>query len=164
MTTEAQQLSPKASQPVRESENGVLEDPMSKKRPCRFCRRWFRPDPRLGVRQYACSRPECQRERHRRNCVDYRRRDPDFARREERVRSHVVKVTSVPGTDERIDWDEVRSFLGTDAMVILQESGRDTVRRLRDSTGAESRVVAGRSGKVSQSDLRDSIDSDRTPP
>ncbi len=30
------------------------------KRPCRFCRRWFLVDPRLGERQLSCSAPECQ--------------------------------------------------------------------------------------------------------
>ena len=33
------------------------------KRPCRFCRRWFEPDVRLGDRQVACRAKECQRQR-----------------------------------------------------------------------------------------------------
>ena len=31
------------------------------KRPCRLCRRWFRPDPRVGVRQRACRNPPAKR-------------------------------------------------------------------------------------------------------
>ena len=38
-----------------------------RKRPCRFCRRWFQPDPRLGSRQYACSREACQARRQKAN-------------------------------------------------------------------------------------------------
>lgn len=34
-----------------------------RKRPCRFCRRWFLPNARLGDRQYACSEPSCQARR-----------------------------------------------------------------------------------------------------
>lgn len=34
---------------------------------CRFCRRLFSPDPRVGSRQVACSDPECQRERKKAN-------------------------------------------------------------------------------------------------
>lgn len=56
-----------------------------RKRPCRICRRWFDPHPRVGDRQRVCSKPECQRERHRRWCEDSRRKSPD-AGREERLR------------------------------------------------------------------------------
>ena len=51
---------------------------MARKRPCRICRCWFLPHPRAGPRQQVCSRPECQRERHRRACADWRRRNPDY--------------------------------------------------------------------------------------
>ncbi len=34
--------------------------PEARKRPCSICRRWFRPDPRVGDRQHACTKPECQ--------------------------------------------------------------------------------------------------------
>lgn len=62
---------------------------MARKRPCRICRRWFRPDPRVGERQRACSRPECQRERRRRDQASWRARNPDYRTRrvlEERAR------------------------------------------------------------------------------
>ena len=32
----------------------------ARERPCRFCGTAFRPDPRVGDRQYACSTPACQ--------------------------------------------------------------------------------------------------------
>ena len=34
--------------------------PEARKRPCTICRRWFRPNPRVGSRQRACGNPECQ--------------------------------------------------------------------------------------------------------
>jgi len=34
-----------------------------RKRPCRFCHRWFYPDARVGDRQRACSSPQCQGKR-----------------------------------------------------------------------------------------------------
>ncbi len=49
-----------------------------RKRPCRFCRRWFRPDPRLGTRQYACSSPECQRHRQDANQTSWISREPNY--------------------------------------------------------------------------------------
>lgn len=34
------------------------------KRPCRICKKWFFPNPRLGDRQKTCGTPECQRQWH----------------------------------------------------------------------------------------------------
>lgn len=42
---------------------------------CRFCHELFRPDPRLGPRQYACGQPACQQQRHAANCRTWRRRN-----------------------------------------------------------------------------------------
>lgn len=43
-----------------------------RRRPCEICGELFRPNPKVGERQYVCSKPECQRERHRRNCQKWR--------------------------------------------------------------------------------------------
>ena len=53
---------------------------MRKKRPCSECRRWFRPDPRVGCRQKTCGEQECQASRHRRKRADWRARNPDYDR------------------------------------------------------------------------------------
>src|SRR6056297_2132233 len=50
----------------------------SRKRPCRICKRWFLPDPRVKERQKTCGRPECQREWHRRKCAEWYRSNPDY--------------------------------------------------------------------------------------
>ena len=41
------------------------------KRPCRICRRWFAPDPRLKDRQKTCGDTACMREWHRRKCKQW---------------------------------------------------------------------------------------------
>lgn len=61
---------------------------MVRRRPCRICRRWFDPHPRVGERQRVCSDPSCQRERHRRSCEESRRKKPG-GRREERLRGRL---------------------------------------------------------------------------
>ena len=43
-----------------------------RRRRCEVCGHLFRPNPKVGNRQYVCSKPECQRERHRRNCRAWR--------------------------------------------------------------------------------------------
>ncbi len=47
---------------------------------CPFCHELFRPDPRLGARQWACGAPTCQRRRHAQNCCAWRRRNRAIAR------------------------------------------------------------------------------------
>lgn len=52
----------------------------SRKRPCRICKRWFLPDPRLKQRQKTCGQPACQREWHRKKCAEWYRKNPDYFR------------------------------------------------------------------------------------
>jgi len=46
-----------------------------KKRPCRVCRKWFTPNPRLGDRQQTCGAKACQRKWHARKCAEWNRRN-----------------------------------------------------------------------------------------
>jgi hypothetical protein len=45
-----------------------------RKRPCRICRRWFRPHARVGERQKTCGAPDCQRKWHAKKCAEWNRR------------------------------------------------------------------------------------------
>lgn len=49
-----------------------------KKRPCKICRRWFPPHPRLKERQKTCGDPQCQREWHRRQCARWNEANVDY--------------------------------------------------------------------------------------
>ncbi len=51
-----------------------------KKRPCRICRRWFMPNPRLKERQRTCGDPQCKREWHRKKCKEWNKNNPDYFR------------------------------------------------------------------------------------
>ena len=50
----------------------------SRKRPCRICKRWFLPDPRLKDRQKTCGELHCQRKWHRRKCAEWNKRNSDY--------------------------------------------------------------------------------------
>jgi hypothetical protein len=47
-------------------------------KPCRICRRWFQPDPRVGGRQHACSQPDCQTARRQKTQASWRDRNPGY--------------------------------------------------------------------------------------
>ena len=45
---------------------------------CQFCGDEFIPHPKVGTRQIACTKPECQRTRKRENLKRFYRSDPDY--------------------------------------------------------------------------------------
>ena len=47
---------------------------------CPFCQTLLQAHPRLGVRQWACADPTCQRQRHAVNCRQWRRRNRAITR------------------------------------------------------------------------------------
>src|ERR1700691_5907265 len=51
---------------------------MPRKRPCRMCRRWFQPDPRVGDRQHVCSSEACQASRRKQTQASWRSHNPDY--------------------------------------------------------------------------------------
>jgi len=51
-----------------------------RKRPCRICRRWFLPDPRLKGRQMTCGDAHCKRQWHRKKCQEWNRKNSDYFR------------------------------------------------------------------------------------
>ena len=50
------------------------------KRPCRICRRWFTPNPKLKDRQKTCGDALCKREWHRKKCSEWNRKNADYFR------------------------------------------------------------------------------------
>ena len=93
------------------------ESSMLRKRPCCVCRKWFRPDPRVGERQRACSDKACQQERHRRACAAWRKREAPGAR-EDRLRA---RLKSEEGG---LDREVLRDVMGTQGAVVLEETVR----------------------------------------
>jgi len=85
----------------------------ARKRPCCICRRWFRPDPRIGSRQRACGRPECQVARRKKKQKAWRERNPDYfiARRiQDRSRQdRPPEPLRLPIPLSRLPWDIAQS-------------------------------------------------------
>ena len=49
-----------------------------RKRPCRICKRWFLPNPRLKGRQKTCGDHQCQKQWHRKKCKEWNRKNADY--------------------------------------------------------------------------------------
>lgn len=112
---------------------------MVRKRPCKICHHWFQPDPRIGDRQHACSKPECQSSRRRKKQAAWRAANADYfyARR---VTERGAQVTSPSGGSDgvgapppplrmprpldRLPWDLAQSQFGVQGADLLGIFGR----------------------------------------
>ena len=110
---------------------------MARPRCCRSCRKWFRPHPKDVDRQEYCSDPACQRERHRRACADWRRRNPHYDR-QDRVRERLVKDAPPDRIDplRGIDWEAARDEVGVEVASLVEEAGKLIFQWARDDIPA----------------------------
>ena len=133
---------------------------MVRTRPCRICRRWFRPHPRAGDRQRVCSDVECQRERHRRSCRTWRDRERAPARREQletRIRQEPADRSGVGPISGRLRWDGVRDAVGPEALEIVEILIGVVEDGVRDAVAAEVSAIIGEPNRVVGSGPRDAI-------
>ena len=112
---------------------------MTRKRPCRICRKWFVPHPRVGDRQRVCGAGRCQSERHRRACEAWRRRQPEYDR-EDRLRRRLVKEPEASCAGglladplRGVDWTVARDAVGLQVAVTIEETARVVHQWARDA-------------------------------
>lgn len=90
----------------------------AQKKPCCICSCWFRPDPRIGSRQRACRKPDCQAARRKKKQKSWRERNPDYfiARRiQDRSRQdRAPEPLRLPPPLSRLPWDIAQSQFGTE--------------------------------------------------
>lgn len=142
---------------------------MARSRPCSVCTRIFTPHPKAGDRQKACSRPECQRERHRRNCADWHSRNPGYDReRRLRERLEVAKQSQrgpalAHNPIAALPWDVVRDAVGPEVQVLLEAMGQLLVQWARDVVLQELVALHDKLGGIEAVAARDAFGS-RDPP
>ncbi len=140
-----------------------------KKRPCRICRRWFRPHPRAGDRQKVCSEASCQRERHRLSCAAWHAREREESRCH-RLRQKIIKPLDAPSeavqgpVRGRVAWDEVRDAVGVEVAVITEVIAELFESVLRDAVESQVLEITSESRRVPSSRRRDAIAVHRAPP
>ena len=113
------------------------------KRPCRSCRKWFRPHARVGDRQKTCGQPGCVKAwRSKKNREAYRKErdyhrgcalreklggDPCQARKEE-----LCKPSGKP-TALQLPREEIVSAMGLEAAIVMEYVSHVVLRRMRGS-------------------------------
>jgi hypothetical protein len=136
--------------------------PDARKRPCRICRRWFRPDPRIGSRQQACRRPECQAARRKKKQKSWRERNPDYfiARRikDRSGQDRPPEPLRLPPPLSRLPWDIAQSQFGTEGADFIGIMGavllRSTQSQFRAYVTEDSRLADTLPSGSTQSQMR----------
>ena len=144
---------------------------MRRRRPCRICRKWFQADPRVGSRQRACSSAACQRERHRRACVDWHRRNPGYdcesrlqrrLRRDPPPRPALLPLLASPM--RQLDWGVVRDAVGLEVAVVIEESAKVLCDWTRDAVISQPPLNESVTAKHPPNPARDEMASKPRPP
>ena len=136
-----------------------------RKRPCRVCGKWFRPDAREGDRQRACSAPECQRERHSRAYAAWHDRNPDYDR-ETRLRRRLTlcppparKSVDPLGVSpmHRLDLAAARDAVGLEVAVVVEVAGQVLWEGMRDAVRGQLVVSKEVSRRLPPGSARDNM-------
>jgi hypothetical protein len=104
---------------------------MVRSRPCRICRRWFRPHPRVGDRQRVCSAESCQKQRQRDNVAAWKKRHPEYrVAHESRVRElraahgEVVDPLEMPPPLSELPWQVAQKQFGVQGTDFIAHLGK----------------------------------------
>jgi hypothetical protein len=110
--------------------------PEARKRPCRICRRWFQPDPRVGGRQRACGKPECQTARRRKTQASWRDHNPGYGiawRIDQRaVQTSPPEPLRLPAPLNQLPWNVAKDQFGVQGADFIGVMGALIVRAAKD--------------------------------
>src|SRR5450756_2104245 len=114
--------------------------PEARKRPCRICRRWFRPDSRVGVRQRACHAPECQTARRQKTQASWRSRNAGYAiawRIDRRATQapQPPEPLRLPAPLDQLPWEFAKDQFGAQRADFIGVMGALILRATKDQLG-----------------------------
>ena len=133
---------------------------MLRPRPCRFCRRWFVRDVRVGARQRVCSKPQCQRRRRSATQASWRKRNPEYAAAYRIARRREQERPEAPQPRAPLDalpWDVAQDEFTPAGAEFVAALGRVLVRHTKDEIGRQVGVVLEKSGRHAPPGEKDQI-------
>ena len=135
-----------------------------KKRPCKICRRWFRPHPRVKDDQKTCGKAECKREWHRRKCAQWNKKNGDYFKGiylKRKINSEGVNNETgqrkEEGTHTRfrlgLPWQEIQEAMGVKQRVIIDYIIHLLIRHVQEAIKAQVIVNTGQMAQLLTSAL-----------
>jgi len=127
---------------------------ISRKRPCKICRRWFLPNVRLKERQKTCADPECKMEWHRRQCANWNKRNTEYFKANyltmklKKICASSDSQTKIYIPQSRIKLalprDEIQEVIKPEPLVIIEYLFEQMVRRYQSAIQAQLAVNASK--------------------
>lgn len=130
--------------------------PALKRRPCRICRRWFLPNPKLRDRQRTCGDEHCKREWHRRKCAAWNQHNADYFRAnylhhklDDAAQSQKVSQNPQPKSRLKsgLPLHYVQEVIGIQHLVIIEYLAQLLIGRFQEVLGGQ---VIGMTTKTNQ--------------
>jgi len=121
------------------------------KRPCRVCKRWFKPDARLGDRQKTCGDAACKREWHRRKCAEWNDKNSEYAKvnvLQRRIEAAKSRPASSGGPRSLLPQRYAKEVIEVQLVVILEYLGQQLLRRLQEVIKRQAVVNIKQSGRL----------------
>jgi len=98
----------------------------SKKRPCRICRKWFSPDPRIGDQQKTCGSKDCQTKWHAKKCHDWNKKNKAYFKeiylnkKLAAINEADHKIVSSPVKSSQLPRKFIQEVIGAQQLVIIE--------------------------------------------
>ena len=128
-----------------------------RKRPCRICRRWFMPNPRLKDRQKTCGDPDCQRRWHKKKCAEWNRRNPDYYK-SNYLQKKIIAATETQRQSPSLKLNHrlksglplsyVQEVISIQHIIIIEYFGQLLVRRFKEVLRSQPTVMTRETGRL----------------
>jgi hypothetical protein len=115
-----------------------------KKRPCKICRKWFLPNPRLGVRQKTCGAEECKDKWHTKKCAQWNRQNRPYFQanhlskklqsnqNQEKASGNLTSRSKKVGKSPQLPQKVIQEVIGVQQFVIIEYVSRVLLRRVQE--------------------------------
>jgi len=115
-----------------------------KKRPCRICRKWFTPNPRVGNRQKTCGSKECQKKWHAKKCSQWNRQNracfqaTNLSKKLQAVKNQETAIGKPPfqlpklGISPKLPQEVIQEVIGAQQFVIVDYLSQVLLRSIQE--------------------------------
>jgi hypothetical protein len=114
----------------------MIHDARAPEKTMLFCRQWFRPNERVGPRQRACSKPECQTARRKKTQAKWRAENPEYAagyRIQQRgAQEQPPEPLRLPPPLSQLPWDLAKDEFGQKGSDFIGVMGSLLLRSAKD--------------------------------
>jgi hypothetical protein len=120
------------------------------------CKRWFKPDARLGDRQKTCGDAACKREWHRRKCAEWNEKNSEYAKTNALQRKIEAAKNLGDGTQQGspgssrslLPLGYAKEVIEIQLAVMLEYLGQQLLRRLQEVIKRQAAVNKRQSGRL----------------